>query len=145
MEISVKKYGELSADEVYDILEARSRVFVVEQQCVYQDIDGWDRVCRHVQLRDGGELVAYARVLPRGTVFDEVSIGRVLSLRRRKGCATQVVKRAIETARDEMGAASILIEAQVYARSLYEKAGFAQVSEEFLEDGIPHIKMRLVF
>ena len=92
---------------------------------------------------DGDALVGYLRVLPPDDHYSEVAIGRVLSLRRRQGIATALLQAGIETARSKMGAARIMTEAQVYARGLYEKAGFIQVSEEFLEDGIPHIRMML--
>jgi len=139
----VKHFSELTAEELYGLLALRSRVFVVEQECVYQDIDGKDTGAYHLYIREGGRVLAYLRVLDRGVSFEDASIGRVLSVERRRGLATALLRRGIEVAREKFGAERITIEAQVYARSLYEKLGFVQVSGEFLEDGIPHIRMTL--
>ena len=143
MEIVTRHYDELTADELYDILRLRSAVFVVEQNCVYQDLDGKDKASYHLWLRDdGGEIVAYVRVLPQGISFDDAaSIGRVVCIKRRRGYATMLIREGIRLAQEKFSARRISIEAQLYARSLYEKLGFVQVSDEFLEDGIPHIKM----
>ena len=83
------------------------------------------------------------RVLPKGVTFDEISIGRVIAVKRRCGLGSLILSEGIKVAKERLGAESIVIEAQVYARKLYEKAGFVQSSSEFLEDGIPHIKMTL--
>ena len=143
MELCVRAFGELSLDELYEIMSLRQAVFVVEQSCPYQDMDGNDRQALHVFLSDEGKITAYLRVLPAGTGFEDVSIGRVVSAVRCCGFATRLVNDGIRLARERFGAERIVIEAQTYARSLYEKAGFRQISEEFLEDGIPHIKMCL--
>ena len=142
-ELCVRSFGELSAEELYEIMALRQSVFVVEQNCPYQDMDGADREALHVFLRDGEGIKAYLRVLPAGAVFEDVSIGRVLSVLRRRGFASRLLDEGIRLARERFGAERIVIEAQTYARTLYEKAGFRQISEEFLEDGIPHIKMFL--
>ena len=141
MEIKVKHFSELTADEVFEIYKLRIAVFVVEQNCPYQDIDDFDKVSYHILGYENGKLIAYARLLPEKTVFDTVSIGRVISVVRRKGNATLIVKQAIKSAYEKTGADKITIEAQTYAKDLYLKLGFEQVSGEFLEDGIPHIKM----
>ncbi len=142
METVVKHFSELSTDELYDIYRARAVVFVVGQRCCYQDVDDADRVAYHVFMRDADGLQAYLRVLPPGTAFPEASIGRVLSLKRRQGLATQLVRVGIEVARSKFHADTLTIEAQTYVRSLYDKLGFRQVSDEFLDVGIPHIKMQ---
>ena len=98
----------------------------------------------HLWLEDKGEIVAYLRVLPAGTTFEDVSIGRMICTRRRQGWATLLLQEGIKLAVEKFQADKITIEAQVYARGLYEKVGFVQTSDEFLEDGIPHIKMTLV-
>ena len=143
MELVVKRFDELTSRELYEILRIRVSVFVVEQQCPYQELDGWDLRAYHVFLRDDEGIQAYLRVLDPGTVFPEISLGRVLALRRRCGLGSRIVAAGLEVARERMQGTRIRIEAQTYARGLYEKFGFRQVSEEFLEDGIPHIQMLL--
>lgn len=145
MNLVIKTFEELTAQELYDIYRARVDVFVVEQECVYHEIDDFDKVSTHMWFEDDGELVAYLRVLPPDTFFPEPAIGRVLALRRRDGLATKLIKEAINVIKDKFDTDRITIEAQVYARSLYEKIGFVQVSEAFLDDGIPHIKMQYIF
>lgn len=143
MELKTKHYSELTPDELHDIYRYRVAVFVVEQNCPYQEIDGNDKVSWHLWMEDHGEMVAYLRVLPAGTTFDDVSIGRMICTRRRQGWATMLLKEGIKLAVAEFHAERITIGAQVYARGLYEKVGFVQTSDEFLEDGIPHIMMTL--
>lgn len=143
MELKVKHYKELTIDELHDIYRYRVAVFVVEQNCPYQEVDGNDKVSYHMWLEDEGEMVAYLRVLPAGTTFEDVSIGRMICTRRRQGLATQLLEAGIKLAVEKFQAERITIEAQVYARGLYEKVGFVQTSEPFLEDGIPHIMMTL--
>lgn len=110
----------------------------------YQEVDDADKTAYHVWLRDGDGIQAYARVLPCGAAFPEVAIGRVLAVKRRCGLGSRIVAAAIDTAKERLHADTITIEAQTYARKLYENFGFRQTSEEFLEDGIPHIQMQLV-
>ena len=143
MELKVKHYNELTLDELHDIYRFRVAVFVVEQNCPYQEIDGNDKVAWHMWLEDKGEMIAYLRVLPAGTTFEDVAIGRMICTRRRQGWATLLLQEGIKLAVEKFHADKISLEAQVYARGLYEKVGFVQTSEEFLEDGIPHIKMTL--
>ncbi len=143
MELIVKHFNELSTQELFDIYKLRVSVFIVEQSCPYQDIDDFDKAAYHLYLKDGDGVQAYARVLPRDTVFDEVSIGRVIAKKRRCGLGSRIVAAAIETAKAKLSADVIKLEAQVYAKGLYEKAGFVEVSEPFLEDNIPHVLMEL--
>ena len=143
METFVKRFDELTVDELYEILKLRADVFVIEQQCIYPDIDQKDRKSLHVFVKNQNEIVAYLRVLEKGVSFDEVGIGRVISKYRRKGLGTVVLKAGIQAAKEIYLADEIIIEAQTYAKSFYELQGFVQCSEEFLEDGIPHIKMNL--
>ena len=143
MELIIKEFNELTAEELFDIYKLRVSVFVVEQECPYQEVDDFDKLSFHVIMKEDDEIVAYLRVLPAGTVFDEVSFGRVISTRRRQGIGTEIVKQGIRVAKEKFGADIITIEAQVYVRELYDKLGFVQTSEEFLEDGIPHIQMQL--
>lgn len=143
MEIVVKKFKELTVDELYEVYKLRSDVFVYEQNCVYKDIDEIDKDSIHVLLMDNEELVSYLRVIPKGKYYPEVRIGRVVSKVRRKGYATIVLNKGIDIAKTELIADEIVLEAQVYAVDLYKKVGFEIISDEFLEDGIPHVKMKL--
>ncbi len=143
MELIVKHFSELTAEELFEIYKLRVSVFVVEQKCPYQEADDADRVAYHLWLEDDTGIEAYARVLPPGTAFPTVSVGRVIAVKRRCGLGSKIVEAAIDVARAKLYADQITIEAQTYARSLYEKHGFRQTSEEFLEDGVPHIQMQL--
>ena len=143
MKLCVKKFHELSLDELWQIYKLRADVFIVEQNCAYQDIDEYDKLAYHLFYEENGEISAYLRVLPAGTFFDTPSIGRVLSVRRRHGLASRLVKEGIKTAEEKFGAKAITIEAQTYVKEMYEKLGFIQTSDEFLDVGIPHVKMEL--
>lgn len=143
MRLIVKHFSELSAAELYEIYRVRTAIFVVEQNCPYQEVDAADQVAYHMWLEDEAGIQAYLRVLPKGATFDDVSLGRVLAVKRRCGLGSQIVVEGIRVAKERFGARRIVIEAQTYARKLYENVGFVQISEEFLEDGIPHIKMLL--
>ena len=143
MELVVRHFKELSLEELVDIYKMRVAVFVVEQQCPYQEIDDADKKAYHLYLKDDDGIQAYARVLPAGTTFEEVSLGRVIAIKRRCGLGSRIVNAAIDIAKEKFNAETIKIEAQVYAKGLYEKAGFVQVSEPFFEDGISHILMEL--
>lgn len=140
MEIFVKSFEELDINELYEILKLRVDIFVVEQACPYPEIDGKDYDALHVYLKNKGEIQAYARVYEEE---GEVHIGRVIAKERRKGYGTRVLEAAIKAAKENYNAEKIHIEAQTYAKSLYEKSGFVEVSEPFLLDGIEHIKMLL--
>ena len=122
VELIVKHFQELTTEELFEIYKLRISVFVVEQHCPYQEVDDADRNAYHVFFKDDSGILAYARVLPAGS---------------------EIVMRAIDVARERFSAQSIIIEAQVYARPLYEKCGFHRTSDVFLEDGIPHIQMKL--
>lgn len=143
MELVVRHFKELTTEELFEIYKLRSDVFIIEQNCACPDVDDADKVAYHVYYKDEDGIVAYLRVLPQGVKFDEASIGRVISVKRRCGFGTMILKEGIRIAKEKLGADAICIEAQLYARGLYEKVGFVQISDEFLEDGIPHIKMLL--
>lgn len=143
MELTVKRFDELDIFELYEILKLRVDVFVVEQNCPYPELDEKDKSAWHVYFREDGEIIAYLRVLDPGVSFDTAAIGRVISTRRRCGLGTKLMREGIRVARERMNTEAIKIEAQTYARSFYEQLGFVQTSEEFLEDGIPHIEMIL--
>lgn len=141
VELCVKKFEELSNEELYEILRARVNIFVVEQKCAYPEIDGKDQKAYHVFLKEDQVIHAYLRVLDRGISYDEVSIGRVLTTARGKGLGAKIMDAGIKTAENKLHAAKIRIEAQVYAKGFYEKFGFKQVSDAYPVDGIPHIQM----
>ncbi len=143
MELVIKHFSQLTIQELYDILALRVSVFVVEQNCPYQELDGHDKDAYHVWLQNDDGIQAYLRVLDKGVTMNEVAIGRVVTRQRRIGLGTKILNIGIEVAKDKYSAKKIMLEAQVYAKSLYEKAGFRQAGEEFLEDGIPHIPMLL--
>ena len=140
---SLKTFDELSAKEMYEILKLRSEVFVVEQNCVFLDMDDRDQLAHHLQGRINGQLAAVVRILPPGLAYDEPSIGRVVSspLFRRKGVGIELMKKAIEETLSLYGQVAIKIGAQLYLKKFYESFGFIQCSETYLEDDIPHIKM----
>ena len=142
MQVVVKKFEELSNYELYDILRLRSSVFVVEQNCVYLDADSIDLNAYHVYLKDGEEIVAYLRVIDKGARLEEVSIGRVISLKRRKGFGTKVMLEGIRVAKEKFGAKKIKIGAQEYAVPFYESVGFKVLPNgNYIEDGQPHVYM----
>ena len=136
-----KRFQELTVDELYGLLRARTEVFVVEQDCVYQDMDGDDQASVHLWLTVGDAIVALCRVCPAGTHMKEVSIGRVVTTVRGKGYGKRIMLEGIRAAREHFGAVRIDLEAQEYARGFYERVGFRQSSDPFMLDGIPHIRM----
>ncbi|MBO5629295.1 MAG: GNAT family N-acetyltransferase [Aeriscardovia sp.] len=136
-----KLFRQLTTDELYELLRVRSEVFVVEQNCVYQDLDGDDQKAIHLWLTLDDKIVALARVCPAGTHMTEISIGRVITTERGKGYGRQIMLHAIRAAIEHFGATLIDIEAQEYAKGFYEGVGFKQSSDTFMLDGIQHIKM----
>ncbi len=143
MTLHIKRYTELSTDELYAILRLRVAVFVVEQNCPYMELDGLDRKALHIWLDDNDGIEAYLRILDRGVENENVAIGRVIAVKRHCGMGTRILTEGINAARELLGAEKIYVEAQTYARGFYEKQGFRQISGEYLLDGIPHIKMML--
>ena len=139
--LHIKTFQELTVDELYELLSVRTDVFVVEQNCVYQDMDGDDKEAIHVWITEGEKVVALARVCPAGVHLPTISIGRVITTERGKGYGKQIMLAAIDVAVEYFGASSIDIEAQEYAKGFYEGVGFKQTSDTFMLDGIPHIKM----
>lgn len=137
-----KNFSALSPDELYNILQLRSEVFVVEQDCVYQDIDGVDKTAIHCWLEEGGNLLAYLRVYWKNPSLGIGQIGRVVSRERGKGYGAQLILCAKDILSKTMQAKEAYIEAQTYAIGFYEKSGFHVASKEFYEDGIPHVEMR---
>jgi len=143
MQLYRKRFQELTTEELYGILKLRVDVFVVEQNCPYRELDDRDQDAVHVWLQDEDGILAYLRVMDRGIENESVSIGRVVAAKRRCGLGSRILAEGIRAAKEVFLADSIYLEAQVYAKDLYEKQGFRQISEEFLLDGIPHVRMLL--
>lgn len=139
MELKIKSFDSLTVCELYEILKARCAVFIVEQNCPYQDIDDVDHNAVHIWLEEKGNIKAYLRVFDRDETCAQ--LGRVITTERGKGFGGQVLREGIKACRDILRKDKIYIEAQCYATGFYEKEGFAAFGEEFLEDGIPHICM----
>jgi ElaA protein len=140
-----KKFTELTAAELYAIMQLRSEVFVVEQNCVYQDADDKDQHSEHLCGWDNEKLVAYTRIIPPGISYPEASIGRVVTspAYRRTGAGRQLMHESINLTFGRFNCTSIKIGAQVYLTNFYQSLGFVQCSPTYLEDGIPHIEMIL--
>jgi ElaA protein len=135
-----RAFSELSAIDLYAILALRARVFVVEQNCAYQDADGYDQQSRHVWAEAPDHTIhAYLRIVPAGVKFAEVSIGRVITApeARRTGLGKVLMKHGIAIA----GAVPIRIGAQAHLEQFYGELGFVRASDVYDEDGIPHIEM----
>ncbi|MCC8169231.1 MAG: GNAT family N-acetyltransferase [Oscillospiraceae bacterium] len=143
MELIIKKFKELTVEELYEIIKARVDIFVVEQNYPYRELDDKDKNSYHMFFKDEDSIAAYLRVVDRGVSFDEVSIGRVLTVKRGCGLGGKILAEGIKLAKEKLGAETIRIEAQTYAKGFYEKAGFEQSSAEFTLDGIPHMQMLL--
>ncbi len=137
----IKKYPDLTLNELYMILRLRSEVFIVEQDCVYQDIDNLDQDAIHVWMTVDGKVVAYCRVLKANTYLDEVAVGRVISLERGKGYGLDIFRKGVEVAQSEFGAVRIKIRAQQQAEKFYEKADFHRIAEPFMYEGLMHVDM----
>ncbi|MBN3582490.1 GNAT family N-acetyltransferase [Algoriphagus aestuarii] len=140
---AVKSFAELSNYELYNILKLRNEVFVVEQNCVYQDADNKDLKGDHLMIKGEDGLLAYARILPPGVSYKEVSIGRVVShpKARRMGVGKELMKKALEFIQEKYGACRVRISAQTYLKVFYASFGFETVGEVYLEDGIEHVEM----
>ena len=141
MDCIVKTFDQLTSREVYEILQVRTAVFVVEQTCPYQEVDGVDYDAWHVFLRDDRGIRAYLRAFRRDETTAQ--IGRVLTLDRGNGLGMEVLRAGIRTVREKMGVEKIFIEAQTYTIEFYGRVGFRVAGEEFLEDDIPHVPMIL--
>lgn len=145
MKIKIKKFEDLSTSDLYEILRLRTEVFVVEQECAYQECDGKDYRSFHLTAEEGEEIIAYLRIVEKGISFNEISIGRVVvdSKHRGRGIARELLEYAIEFIETELGEKKIRIAAQEYLEVFYESLGFSKVSDTYMEDGIPHIDMVL--
>lgn len=139
----IKKFQDLSNDELYGIMKARVDVFVVEQECAYEEIDNYDQSAIHYFLKIDNQIASYVRILPKHSKYEEVSIGRVLVAKayRGNGYAKQIMMKATQFAADQWQENTIKIQAQEYLYKFYSELGFEQISESYLDDNIPHIDM----
>ncbi len=144
LEWKIKRFETLSTKELYDILLLRAEVFIVEQNCVYQDIDGKDEKALHLIGEDNGQIVAYARLFKPHDYFEQASIGRVIvkETARSQKLGHLLMREAIQVIKSHFDQRKITISAQLYLKKFYESHGFIQTSEMYLEDDIPHIEMR---
>tara|TARA_B100000929_G_C15470643_1_gene407734 strand:+ start:896 stop:1342 length:447 start_codon:yes stop_codon:yes gene_type:complete len=143
LKIEVKKFSDLKVAELYNILQLRSEVFVVEQDCVYQDIDGKDAEALHVIGKKNGKIIAYTRCFKPGYYFVEASIGRVVvkDTERKFGYGHDIMKASDKAIQSEYKTSNIKLSAQQYLIKFYESHGYQTTGEGYLEDGIPHIAM----
>lgn len=143
IQTTIKNFTELTLQELYDLLQLRSEVFVVEQDCVYQDLDGKDTNALHILGYNQNELVAYTRIFAPGEYFKEASIGRVVvkASARQYGYGKDIMKASIKAIYDHYGDISIHLSAQTYLKKFYRELGFNETGDAYLEDGIPHIGM----
>ena len=143
LSIYFRSYSELSKRELYDIYFLRQEVFIVEQNCIYQDIDNKDHYSYHLIVYDKEILVAYLRIVHPGISYDEPSIGRVLTKMsyRRRGISKNIMQSAIQKVRDVYNHSNIRISAQEYLIPFYRSLNFVPVGDVYLEDDIPHIEM----
>lgn len=140
-----KTFQELSTNELYDILALRQEVFVLEQKCLYQDLDYQDQNSLHLLGKKNQKLVAYLRLFPKGTLYpDAISFGRVLTApsTRGQGLAKESMKQVVKLLQDSKNASPVIISAQLYLKDFYSNYGLHPVGEPYDEDGIPHIKMQ---
>ena len=143
MNWKIKRFEELSGYEVYKISALRNEIFIVEQDCVYLDCDNKDFKSYHLFCEDNGELIAYLRIIDKGISYDNMSIGRVSVKKgyRGKGIAREMLVKAIDFIENNLNEKAIKIQAQSYLLDFYSSLGFKSISDEYLEDNIPHIDM----
>ena len=143
MNVTIKKFNDLSPLELYEILQLRSEVFVVEQDCVYQDIDGNDQKALHIIGTVENKIIAYTRCFGPGDYFKEASIGRVVvkESQRKFKRGNQIMNKSIKAINDHYKTKIIKISAQCYLNKFYTNLQFKPIGEKYLEDGIPHVAM----
>lgn len=144
MEFILKDFKDLTALQLFEIYHLRSEVFIVEQNCAYQDVDDTDKVSKHLLLMSSETLAAYARIIPPGVSYKQASIGRVVVKKnfRGKDLGKILMKKCLEEMAVLYPKQEIVISAQSYLLKFYTELGFKAEGEEYLEDNIPHTKMR---
>ena len=144
MQFQLKTFNDFTASELYEVMRLRSEVFVVEQNCAYQDLDGKDNEALHVLGFVEKELAGYARLLKPGVAYKEAAIGRVVVAKKFRGrnFGIDLMKNAISQCQKKFSSSEIIVSAQKYLEKFYSDLGFVTEGEGYLEDDIPHIKMR---
>lgn len=142
MEWILKEFNQLTLDELYDIIKLRLEVFVVEQNCVYQDLDDKDKVAYHLFLKNNGQIIAVLRILPENISYKEMAIGRVIVKEKYRGkeLSKIMMNKAIKFITNDLGKNKIRLSGQAHLTDFYTKLGFKKVSDEYLEDGIKHFE-----
>ena len=145
MKITTYTYQQLSKEKLYQIIRLRLEVFVLEQNCIYQDLDNKDQKAIHLVGEEEGKVIAYTRLFKKGDYFENASIGRVIVKKesRKKDYGKKIMQKSIEELKNEHNEENIEISAQKYLIKFYDDLGFKKTGEEYLEDNIPHIKMVL--
>ncbi len=140
---TLKKFEELTIHELYSILQLRQEVFIIEQNCIYPDLDNKDQAAMHFMCAEKNNLIAYTRILPPGISYKDPSIGRVVTAMpvRNAGIGKELMKRTIHHCINLYGKTDITLSAQLYLKKFYESFDFETIGEKYLEDGIEHIKM----
>ncbi len=140
-----KTFYELDKEDLYQILRLRSEVFVVEQGCVYQDIDNKDKNAIHLYYKENDEIVAYTRIFKAGYYYENPSIGRVVVSKKNRGkyLGKKIMIDSIEYIKQNVKGEKIELSAQKYLDNFYKDLGFYKIGEDYLEDGIPHQRMIL--
>ena len=141
--IVAKTFYELNNQELYQILRLRSEVFVVEQECVYQDLDNKDQISIHIFIKEKGEIVAYTRIFKSGDYYKNPTIGRVVVSKKNRGkeLGKKIMIYSIEYIKNNLNGEKIELSAQTYLDKFYKDLGFYKTGEDYLEDGIPHQRM----
>ena len=142
MKCKLQAFTELTTEELYEILKLRAEVFVVEQNCPYQDLDDKDQSSYHLFLEDNGQIIAVLRILPENIAYKEMAIGRLIVKKsyRGKGISRKMMARAMEFITEDLGKEKIRLSGQAYLSDFYQSLGFEKVSEMYLEDGIEHFE-----
>ena len=143
MSIKAKYFNELTTTELYELLKVRSEIFVVEQNCLYQDLDDIDYNSLHIFIEENNEIIAYLRAFYKDDSKEIVQLGRVLTKEHGLGNGKKLILEALPIIKEKLKSKKIYIEAQKYAENFYKKFGFITKSKEFLEDGISHVIMEL--
>jgi ElaA protein len=143
MNLVIKNFEELDRLELYEILRARSQVFIVEEKMNCQDMDYIDFNCRHYFLKEDGKVISYMRAYYENENKDVVKLGRVLSVKRLSGFGRQLFENSIKDIKEYFGAKEIVLHSQKHAVGFYEKLGFKTISDEYMEEGVVHVTMLL--
>ncbi|MFP8644377.1 GNAT family N-acetyltransferase [Priestia aryabhattai] len=139
----IKSFQELTNDELYEILQLRTSIFVVEQKCAYLEVDGKDKFAYHLFKKENKKIIAYLRVLPKGISYKEASLGRIIVKQAQRGTdlGRELVARGIDFLENELHEKTIKIQAQSRLQKFYESFGFKPISDIYADEGLPHVDM----